>query len=535
MSQPEAVQETPKPQPAPSRIFYPLLFALFPVLSVYSANLALIPFRMMLRPLLIVAVAAFLIWALAALIFRSWQRGAVATSVFIGCSFSYGQFLRLFNSMDIPEFMWNGFWVGSVALLILLIVWKWKWHKLLNFMSAALVISAGGQILYGFANVVKRSQKQPIATAKTTVKERPDIIYIVLDGYGRSDALKRAMGFSNDSFIQGLESRGFFVAKDSRSNYCQTELSVASSLNMDYIQNLVPAEAVKIGDRRSLKELVDESAVVSYLHERGYVFAAITGNFPSLEFETADINLHSISGFSLIETALIQMTPLRSGFYIANTMFAQRRDWIASSFETLGTLGVKSSLPRFVMVHILAPHPPFAFGPNGEHLAPQPPFGYWDGSDYLDFVGSPEDYRKGYSGQAEYIGKRVLQAVDAILGASGPKPVIMIQGDHGSKLRLDQATLDRTDVNECFPNLAAYYAPEPVREHLYDGITPVNSFRTVFNGLFGEKLPMLEDKSWYSPFPVPFQFTEVTQRIANHQEMASVEVPVFPPRPNPNK
>ena len=535
MSEEIRTEVAPEPSPKKERIFYPICFALFPLLSIYSANLSLVPWRMMIRPVCVVTLATLAIWGLLSLVLRSVKRGAIATSAFVVCSLMYSRFYTFATAQDLPHGYIFGTWIGLTIILMVVFTLFWRWHKILNVLGVCLVLAASVQIVTGLQKAASHVAGRVATTSSEggTTKDRPDIIYIILDGYGRSDALKRALGYSNDTFIQGLEQRGFYVAADAHANYCQTELSVSSSLNMDFIQNLLPKMTAKDGDRSPLDDLLNHNAVADYLRKRGYVFAAITTGFPPLQFPSADVNMKTRAGFSLIESAFIQMTPLANDGYALQRMFEERRSNIINAFDQLESLSAKSVTPRFVMVHILAPHPPFVIGPNGEQLPPQSPFGFWDGSDYLDHVGSAEQYRNGYTNQAEYLGKRVLKAIDALFAERGTKPVILIQGDHGSKMRLDQATLEHTDVNECFPNLSAYYVPDSVKKNLYPGITPVNSFRTVFNGLFGDHLPTLPDQSWYSSFPFPYQFIEVTSQIANHEKMASVPIPHFPPRPKP--
>ncbi len=63
---------------------------------------------------------------------------------------------------------------------------------------------------------------------------RPDIYYIILDGYGRSDVLQRYYDFDNAEFLEGLRHRGFYVADKSSTNYPYTAHSLSSSLNMRY-------------------------------------------------------------------------------------------------------------------------------------------------------------------------------------------------------------------------------------------------------------------------------------------------------------
>jgi hypothetical protein len=66
--------------------------------------------------------------------------------------------------------------------------------------------------------------------------EKPDIYYIILDGYARADVLSNLYGYDNSDFIKPLEQRGFNMASQSRSNYPRTLLSLASSLNMKYLE-----------------------------------------------------------------------------------------------------------------------------------------------------------------------------------------------------------------------------------------------------------------------------------------------------------
>ena len=71
------------------------------------------------------------------------------------------------------------------------------------------------------------------------VETLPDIYYIILDAHARSDVLNQRFGYDNTAFITELENLGFFVARCSQSNYWQTEYSLTSALNMDYLQNFL--------------------------------------------------------------------------------------------------------------------------------------------------------------------------------------------------------------------------------------------------------------------------------------------------------
>ena len=54
---------------------------------------------------------------------------------------------------------------------------------------------------------------------------KPDIYYIILDGYSRDDTLQDFFDYDNSQFLKALEDMGFYVARCSQSNYAQTQLS----------------------------------------------------------------------------------------------------------------------------------------------------------------------------------------------------------------------------------------------------------------------------------------------------------------------
>jgi hypothetical protein len=62
--------------------------------------------------------------------------------------------------------------------------------------------------------------------------------------------------------------------------------------------------------------------------------------------------------------------------------------------------------------------------------------------------------------------------------------------------------------------LNVYYLPG-VDEGLYATITPVNSFRVVFNHYFGQAYEMLDDISFYSAYDIPYNYTIVPNTCGN--------------------
>jgi hypothetical protein len=168
--------------------------------------------------------------------------------------------------------------------------------------------------------------------------------------------------------------------------------------------------------------------------------------------------------------------------------------------------------PKFIFAHIFAPHPPFVFGEQGEFVFPEREFSLSDGSQFFS-VGSPEEYREGYRNQLLFLNQNIQRIIEKILTSSETPPIIILQGDHGPGLMMDHFEVDKTNLWERTGILNAYYFPGKDVSQLNSKISPVNTFRLLFNLYFGGNYPLLEDKSFYSASNTPYIHMDVTDRI----------------------
>ena len=164
----------------------------------------------------------------------------------------------------------------------------------------------------------------------------------------------------------------------------------------------------------------------------------------------------------------------------------------------------------FVYAHIIAPHPPFVFDERGNVVTHDTPFTLNDANYYMR-EHTQKNYIAGYRRQIQYVNTLVLEAVEAILARSTTPPIIIIQGDHGPGAHLHWGSLEQTIPAERFGILNAYYFPDQNYELLYPSISPVNSFRALFNQFFSTDYALLPDRHYYSSWSFPFDFIEVTE------------------------
>jgi hypothetical protein len=64
--------------------------------------------------------------------------------------------------------------------------------------------------------------------------------------------------------------------------------------------------------------------------------------------------------------------------------------------------------------------------------------------------------------------------------------------------------------------LNAYYLPSDGNNLLYDSITPVNTFRLIFDFYFDTNNGLLDDRCYFSTYGRPYDFIDVTDSLKYH-------------------
>ena len=454
-------------------IIHPLLFVLFPILFLYAQNAYLMRLRDVVGPLVEFVLGTVALTIVLFVILHSAVKGALITTLVVFLFFTFGHVVKM-----LPDFriLFGETEIGRNGLVLLiwcLIIYYsikhirksrrdfFKLTKALNIIGLVLVavqVVHGGYVLLSRTGATGDEEEKAAVVQPVLPEKHPDIYYMIMDGYARSDILKEIYGYDNSEFISFLRSRGFVVMDKAHSNYCQTLLSLAATLNMDYVNKLGDFDR-NLKDRLPLNEKLWDNKVFRFLENHGYKTVAFASGSSATEMEKADYYISPSWSINEFRNVLMTTTPLPLFLYDEKSQYSLHRRRLSYILNKLPDIYEVNS-PKFVFAHVLCPHPPFVFGPDGEAVQPDRTFYAGDGSHFIDQGGTVEEYLKGYRGQVTYITKRLRETIENILDRAGEKqPIIVLQADHGSGSGLSWLGMDQTNIPERFSILSAVYLP----------------------------------------------------------------------------
>lgn len=501
-------------------IWHPILFAAYPVIALLANNIEEIEVGIALRALFICCTLGFLLYTTLKYLTKDRLKAGISASVIVVLFFSYGHAYNYLSAGDpvlvnlgrhrflAPLYILAGIIVlGGVirkAGNLLLI------NSALNWISLVALILPVYQI--GSYEIRAREVHASVDGDEDRISSLslpagqvpPDIYYIILDAYTRDDALLADHHLDNSYFLDELMERGFYTTKCSQSNYSQTQLSLASALNMNYLHVLgdqyTPGNTSRVG----IQDLIQNNLVRRALENLGYTIVAFETGFKGTQWEDADVYyapgqgalermqvtgrlndfevmlLETSAGLLMTDAAGLMPEIVQANLNNPRLIHRQR---ILYAIDKLYKLP-KMPGPKLVFAHLVIPHPPYVFGPDGE------------------FTDYDIDADIGYTNQIKYINDVIVDLVEELIDASTVPPIIIIQGDHGA---IHSPPAKRLLI------LNTYYLPGLDSDQPSPHTSPVNSFRLIFNRYFGGDYELLEDKAYFSIYKKPYDLTLVPE------------------------
>ena len=502
---------------------HPLLFAMTPILALYTTNVAEISPHEVLMPLAAALGLALMLLLISGLLLKNSRKAALIVSLFLVLFFYYGYVLSRIGGWAAPGVPRSPEWIIlTVIWVIMFVVGAYlviKTRRDLGRLTAVLTSVAAILVLLPAAVLLVTETSiawQDIRTARNLVSKgselpsgdhRPDIYYIVLDRYASASTLQEVYGFDNSEFLDFLSDSGFYVASESRSNYLKTRSSLASSLNMEYINYLSEELGEEFSDVGPIYGMMEDYEVWRFLKSMGYEFIHFGSWWgPTRENKYADSNFN-YSRMPYFSMLLFEQTiayPFCVTFHIVDDRNTRHRNCALYSFDHLAEIPDIENA-TFVFAHLLMPHPPYVFDVDGSHLSAE--------------EASHRSTKTNYVNQLVYTNSRIRLLIDELLSRSDVPPIIILQADEGPfppgtdvpRFGWEKAT--DTQLRQKMRILNAYYLPGVDSNVLYPPITPVNSFRVVFNSYFNTDLELLPDTSYVLRGGQPYKFLDVTEVV----------------------
>ena len=476
---------------------HPFLFAIYPIVELRNFNIAYVDSAALVRPILLSLSITALIRILFRLFTREWKKSGILTTLIVIVFYSYGHvFLQIestFGGMIRHRYLILIF-AGWLLLSGWFILWKMKKAEtLVNFLTvtgAILTIFSVARSVQHDYSVYQSAREVREAmdayreeVSSSNVGERPDIYLILLDAHTSAYALDKYFHYDESAFIQQLKDLGFYVAECAQSNYPVTNLSVTSTYYANYHQEptLYPLysslvlETLRSQGYRVITFQNRSNGHFDFAEDvrlsRNQILAGkvdLAGGLSEFEFQLLE------TSFARIVFDIPQMIP---GFDLAQQKETEYYEHYQQTYfilDELKRLPEEIKGPKFVFAHFLVPHPPFIFTPQGNF--------YWN-----------ENNVDGYVSNIQFIDSQIIGSVKEIISTSKIPPVIVIMGDHGAS---GVPQLETPESRMSILN--AFYLSDAAKKDLYPSITPVNSFRVVFNNYFGTNYPLLKDYSYYT-------------------------------------
>lgn len=471
-------------------ILYPFLFAAHFVLSLYAINFHEIYFAHLQRSLIVILALPIVLYYFNRFFMKKKLAGLLTfflTVMILTTNVQFNLFTMIypgeFNVIGVQQRIFFG--IAALNLFAGILVLYMADSEILNlnkitkFLNLfALVLLAGVIIQIGInASYEPQEFNQLDLEPEETNSTKPSIYYIITDKYTSSEVLKNQYNFNNTRFHNSLESQNFSVVKNFYTNYDETYASLASSLNLNYLQDMGVNEGTS---QKQVYTLLDNYEVQRFLREQGYNYYHIGGGYTRFNKNADKSYFHFYDFFggtvslNRFERIIFQKTIFHKRASVKTHTYANSK-----SYESISNISENAG-KKFVFAHIMSPHRPYTL-PKAV--------------DEVEFYSKSEASKKERYVQEVKATNILLNRTVQDIIENEEEAVIIIQGDEGPTLEGSNFTEEK-DIRRDHSVMFAHYTPNVSDEKFDDNVNPVNLFRVIFNNYFGKDLPLNEGKTF---------------------------------------
>ena len=211
------------------------------------------------------------------LLLKTWTRAALFSLVVLCIYFFFGSFQDFLMAQFKGSFITRYSFLLPAIFIIVLIKFiyfkktKHSFEKLKLYLNTLILLL----MLFDCINVLAKANKKARLTIASQAElpvcsdcPKPDIYFIITDGYSGSNALKKFYNYDNSAFENSLKDKGFFIADSSFSNYNYTVFSIGSMLNIDLLN--IPGNYNGTKDIPVAFDAVRNNRIIDYFQKEGY-------------------------------------------------------------------------------------------------------------------------------------------------------------------------------------------------------------------------------------------------------------------------
>ncbi len=461
---------------------YPLhsfLLTFFMSFFLFAQNTELIQLFMMKRTFIVGTIIALMIFCLVYFFIREKTKSGIITTLILFALFYYGVVYDFLEGL-----YYKGFWPFHnihryTIILILLysisvvwfvnkkIIFGNKINYFLNILITSLLLFNVSKIIYKKAVFIESKKYFKEEHHVVSNANFPNIYYMVLDGYANQQVLKKYYGFDNSEFINFLKQKHFFVADSSFSNYYSTSPSLSSTLNMEYHNEKI---------NENYLEKIRTNKVLDVLKRRGYKTYRLQSGYAVTSGLSQIDSVITISAPNEFERSILKYSICRLDDLFGFIPFYRLKSQIANLHSVVN---LQFNGPKFVFIHIVAPHPPYVFDEYGNRS-----FSKKNGDNSWE-------PKSNYVSQLKYFNGVTKKFINYTLNKD-KNSVFILQSDHGP-------WITSQNPNEVFHArsmiLNAMYFKDTLQyKMLYKTISSVNTFRAVFKAHLDSSVTLINDK-----------------------------------------
>lgn len=480
--------------------FYLLLLPVYFICSKYVQYQGLPDVKTALISCLQIIVSVSLAFSLFYLGLRNWLKSSLLT-VFCTLIFLFFGNLRVFLQQSESLHFLSQYKLFLPGLLIAFFLFKWMIKKEVSQVNAAaffnllLLVYLIVELLnlYQLNTYSKENRSLPIKIPASVINKQPDIYYLVADCYPSSSYQQEMLGINNNYFEDSLKKEGFYLLKQSKSNYNRTMFSMLSTFDMQYLDIIDTSYPAKPKQYSLALRAIKSANLFAYLN---YV-----------NYKIINLSIFDLAGTKALRKEKFLSVSDKEIFFSHTFWNYFSRDiyysWIHNKANSKERLNQQSGEPlrlynkkiidtllnndfsfslnpAFVYAHMNMPHYPYFYNNSGVPYRKDSIYG-------KEMITS----KKRFAGYIGYTNSQLLRIIQSIKNRTKGKAVIILQSDHGIS---DFNPAIKTDA---FRNFTSFYFPDGDYSMLPDTMSNVNTFRIILNKYMKQKLPLIKDSSFY--------------------------------------